>query len=190
MMKALIAAEKGHPMTETLKRWMMRSALTQQPIIGTWNARAITGHDAALLGALMYDAYHDTIDDEDETPEDTEHEIESVLDGKYGPPLEACSFLVEEQSRALGATIITDWSDERMGKKQPLLAFLMIHPDASGQGLGTFLLSKSINALLARGESELVLFVTVGNSAAQHIYQKLGFKVEEEFETYRGAKPE
>ncbi|HEU4782629.1 MAG TPA: GNAT family N-acetyltransferase, partial [Ktedonobacterales bacterium] len=64
------------------------------------------------------------------------------------------------------------------------------HPDASGQGLGTFLLSTSINALLARGESELVLFVTVGNSAAQHIYQKLGFEVEEEFEASHAIKPE
>jgi ribosomal protein S18 acetylase RimI-like enzyme len=92
---------------------------------------------------------------------------------------------VEDGVQALGATIITDWTDERTQQRQPLLAFLMVHPDASGQGLGTFLLSKSINALLAHGERELVLFVTVGNSAAQRVYQKLGFQVEEEFETDR-----
>lgn len=177
-------------MADTFKRWMMRNRLTQQPINGPWNARAITGHDAALLGMLMYDAYHDTIDDEGESLEDAVAEIEGTINGKYGPLLDSCSLLVEEDGRALGATIITDWSDERTGQKQPLLAFLMIHPDASGQGLGTFLLSKSINALLAQGESELVLFVTVGNSAAQHIYQKLGFEVEEEFEAYRTSKPE
>jgi GNAT superfamily N-acetyltransferase len=177
-------------MGETFTRWMMRNRLTQQPIVGSWDARAITRHDAALLGALMYDAYHDTIDDEGETPEDAVAEVEGVINGKYGPLLEACSLLVEEQGRALGATIITSWSDQRTGQRQPLLAFLMTHPDASGQGLGTFLLSKSINALLAQGESELVLFVTVGNSAAQHIYQKLGFEVEEEFEAYHNTRPE
>ena len=177
-------------MAETFKRWMMRNRLTQQPINGPWNARPVTERDAALLGALMYDAYHDTIDDEGERPEEAVAEIEGVFNGKYGPLLDSCSLLVEEEGRALGATIITDWSDERTGQKQPLLAFLMTHPDASGQGLGTFLLSKSINALLAQGESELVLFVTVGNSAAQHIYQKLGFEVEEEFEAYRTSKPE
>ncbi len=177
-------------MAETYKRWMMRNRLTQQPINGPWNARAITGRDATLLGALMYDAYHDTIDDEGETSEETVAEIEGVFNGKYGPLLDTCSLLVEEEGRALGATIITDWTDERIGQKQPLLAFLMTHPDASGQGLGTFLLSTSINALLARGESELVLFVTVGNSAAQHVYQKLGFEVEEEFEAYRTTRPE
>jgi ribosomal protein S18 acetylase RimI-like enzyme len=177
-------------MAETFKRWMMRNRLTQQPINGLWNARPVTDRDAALLGALMYDAYHDTIDDEGETQAEAVAEIDGTFNGKYGPLLDSCSLLVEEDGRALGATIITDWSDERTSKKQPLLAFLMTHPDASGQGLGTFLLSKSINALLAQGESELVLFVTVGNSAAQHIYQKLGFEVEEEFEAYRASKPE
>lgn len=177
-------------MGDTFKRWMMRNRLTRQPIVGSWNARAITKRDAALLGALMYDAYHDTIDDEGETPAEAVAEIEGTLNGKYGPPLDTCSLLVEEQGRALGATIITDWTDERTGHRQPLLAFLMTHPDAGGQGLGTFLLSKSINALLAQGETELVLFVTVGNSAAQHIYQKLGFEVEEEFEAYHNTRPE
>lgn len=177
-------------MPETFKRWMMRNRLTEQPIIGSWNARPVTKRDAALLGALMYDAYHDTIDDEGETPAEAVAEIEGTFNGKYGPLLDTCSLLVEEEGRALGATIITDWTDERTGHRQPLLAFLMTHPDASGQGLGTFLLSASINALLARGESELALFVTVGNSAAQHIYEKLGFEVEEEFEASRVIKPE
>jgi ribosomal protein S18 acetylase RimI-like enzyme len=176
-------------MAETLRRWMMRNSLAEQPVAGTWDARPITEHDGALLGTLMYDAYHDTIDDEGETPDDALAEIESVLNGKHGPLLGACSFVVVEQGHALGATVITDWTDDRSGKKQPLLAFLMTHPDASGQGIGTFLLSKSINALLLHGETDLVLFVTVGNSVAQHIYQKLGFEVEEEFETNR-IKPE
>jgi ribosomal protein S18 acetylase RimI-like enzyme len=172
-------------MAETFKRWMMRNRLAQQPVNGSWNARPVTQRDAALLGTLMYDAYHDTIEDEGETPDEALVEIESVLAGKHGPLLSASSFVVEDGGRALGATIITDWTNERTQHRQPLLAFLMVHPDTSGQGLGTFLLSTSINALLAHGERELVLFVTVGNSAAQRVYQKLGFAVEEEFETDR-----
>ena len=173
-------------MADTVKRWMMRHTLAQQPITGRWNARPITPQDAPLLGALMYDAYHDTIDDEGETPELALAEVEWVFRGKHGPMLFDCSFIIEEGGRALGATIVTDWRDERTGHRQPLLAFLMIRPEASGQGMGTDLLSRSINALLARGERELALFVTVGNSAAQHIYQKLGFTIEEEFESSRG----
>lgn len=172
-------------MPETVKRWMMRNILAERPVLGSWHARPVTHQDGPLLGALMFDAYHDTIDDEGETPTDAQVEIENVLGGQHGPLMSECSFVVEEDERALGATIITDWTDERTGKRQPLLAFLMTHPDAMGQGMATFLLSQSINALLAHGETELVLFVTVGNEAAQHIYQKLGFEVEEEFDTNR-----
>lgn len=175
-------------MPEMLKRWMMRNSLIKQPVTATWNARAISQRDGEVLGALMYDAYHDTIDDEGETPREAQTEIEATLNGKYGPFLGACSFMIEEQGRALGASIITDWTDERTGKRQPLLAFLMTAPEAMGRGMATYLLSKSINALLAAGERELVLFVTVDNEAAVHIYQKLGFAVEEEFETNR-VKP-
>ena len=172
-------------MPEQMMRWMMRHTLTEHPVAETWSARPISSQDGLLLGVLMYEAYHDTIDDEGETSDEAQAEIASILTGKHGPLLEPCSFVVEEGGRALGATIITNWTDERTGKRQPLLAFLMVHPDAAGQGMGTFLLSKSINALLAQGERELVLFVTVGNSAAQRIYQKLGFEVVEEFQTDR-----
>ena len=172
-------------MSDIVKRWKMRNALAAHPVAERWRARPITLRDGPLLGALMYDAYHGTIDDEGETPADAVAEIESVLRGKHGPLLGDSSLVIEEDGRALGATIITDWSDERTGTRQPLLAFLMVHPEASGQGMGTYLLSQSINALLAHGERELVLFVTVGNGAAQHIYQNLGFTVEEEFESSR-----
>lgn len=172
-------------MAEAVKRWMMRNHLAQLPVAGTWNARPVTQADSTMLGTLMYEAYQGTIDDEGETLAQAQAEIEDTLAGKYGPLMGMCSFLVEEQGRALGATIVTDWTNEQTGTRQPLLAFLMTHPDASGQGMATFLLSKTINALLAHSEQELVLFVTVGNSAAQHIYEKLGFQVEEEFETSR-----
>ncbi|HTK11726.1 MAG TPA: GNAT family N-acetyltransferase [Ktedonobacteraceae bacterium] len=172
-------------MSQTLKRWMMRQTLTAQPEISSWRARPISQQDGPLLGELVYAAYHNTIDDEGETPEEASQEIEDTLTGKYGPALLMCSFLVEEQGRALGASVLSAWTDKRTGRTQPLLCFIMTHPDARGKGMATFLLQKSINALLARGEQDVVLFVTVGNDAALHIYQKLGFQVEEEFETDR-----
>jgi ribosomal protein S18 acetylase RimI-like enzyme len=174
-------------MPDTVKRWKMRHILAEHPVAERWLVRPVTLEDGPLLGALMYDAYHDTIDDEGETPASAVAEIEGTLNGKYGPLLGACSFVIEEDGRALGATVITDWSDERTGERQPLLTFLMVRPEASGQGMGTYLLSRSVNALLAHSERELVLFVTVGNSAAQRVYQKLGFDVEEEFESNRPA---
>ncbi len=166
----------------------MRLALTEQPGIANWNAHPISRQDGPLLGKLTYDAYYGTIDYEGETLEETLQEIEATLTGKYGPLLANSSFFVAEHGRVLGASMVTDWTDERSGQKQPLLSFLMTDPAARGRGLATALLKKSINALLTQGEKELVLFVTVGNDAAQHIYQKLGFQVEEEFEINRIKK--
>lgn len=172
-------------MSQRLKRWMMRLALTEQQEASTWNARPISQHDVALLGELLYEAYRNTIDDEGETSGEALKEIEGTFAGTYGPVLTTCSFLIEEKERILATSVLTDWTNDQTGKKQPLLSFLMTHPDAKGKGIATFLLKQSINALLAQGEKELVLFVTVGNDAAQHIYQKLGFQIEEEFETDR-----
>jgi GNAT superfamily N-acetyltransferase len=176
-------------MSQNHKRWMMRhTLLIPQPTVSPWNFHPIISQqDALRLGQLMYDAYHGTIDDEGETPEEARTEIAATLAGKYGPLLTTSSFLIEieEQGRALAASVLTDWTNERTGTKHPLLAFLMTHPDAAGKGMATALLQKSINALRAHGQKDLVLFVTVGNSRAQHIYQKLGFQIEEEFETNR-----
>ena len=175
-------------MSHAVKRWMMRRTLTAEPISEVWDARSLSLQDTTPLGKLMYEAYHGTIDDEGETLEAATKEIQETVAGKYGPLLAKCSFLIEAQEepgRVLAASVITAWTDDQKGHTYPLLAFLMTHPDAKGKGMGTFLLKKSMNALLAEGETELVLFVTVGNHAAQHLYQKLDFQVEEEFETTR-----
>ena len=51
------------------------------------------------------------------------------------------------------------------------------HPDFKNQGMAAFLLKNSINALLAHGYKELYLVVTQGNLEAQHLYEKIGFRV-------------
>ncbi len=133
----------------------------------------ITHNDADLLGSLMFESYHNTIDDEGETPAEATEEIQQTLSGKYGPILETCSFLVEEQDRALSATIVSWWQ----GVQHPFLLFAMTDPQAQRQGLSRFLLKRSINALLAAGYSDLSLAVTIGNIPAQKLYESIGFQV-------------
>lgn len=136
------------------------------------DARNISNNDTHLLGSLMLNAYLDTIDYNGESLEDAVSEIQATINGKYGPFMDKCSFLIERDGKAISASIIT-WFDE---EKKPLLAFSMTHPDFKNQGLGTYLLKKSINALLEEGYRELYLVVTDGNKPALHLYEKLGFK--------------
>lgn len=149
----------------------MRLALVQQAVSTRWLARPIEHADIPALATLMFDAYRGTIDDEGGTGDDARAEVERTFDGTYGDLLHGCSFVVEDDGCMLAATLVTHWQDA------PLLAFVLTHPDAKGQGLATYLIRRSINGLLSQGYDELYLFVTEGNAPAQHIYGRLGFTV-------------
>ena len=154
------------------RRVKMKLLLEEQKVEKRWSCRSISEEDIPALGRLMLESYRDTIDYEGETIEDAISEIHGTLDGKYGPFLKDCSFVSEKKGQALAACVIT-WSEEL---KTPLLAFSMTHPDFKKQGLGTFLLKKSINALLVCGHKELHLVVTEGNLPAQRLYERIGFR--------------
>lgn len=146
--------------------------LERQEISEKWNARNISKGDTHILGSLMLNAYKGTIDYAGENIEDAISEIQASLNGKYGPFMDKCSFLIERDGKVISASIIT-WFDE---VKKPLLAFSMTHPNFKNQGFGTYLLKKSINALLDDGNHELYLVVTDGNMPAQHLFEKMGFQ--------------
>lgn len=154
-------------------RVKMKLRLKKQEFKRSWRCRNISAEDTRSLGVLMLRSYQGTIDYEGETQEAAISEIRETINGKYGPLLERCSFLVEEDEQAVSACIIT-WSEK---ENLPLLAFSMTHPDFKNQGMATFLLKKSINALLAQGYKELYLVVTEGNLDARHLYEKIGFQV-------------
>lgn len=128
--------------------------------------------DREALAALLSAAYAGTIDDEGETPEQALAEIDRTMGGAYGPYLGDCSFLVEAEGQPVAASLITGW------KEAPLVAFVMVAPPFQGRGLGELVLRQSMGALWERGEAELVLFVTDGNTPAQRLYARLGFAVQ------------
>ena len=120
----------------------------------------------------MLAAYRDTIDYDGESLEDALFQMRSLFQGKFGPFQDLSSFCIEQDGRLLSASIITMWEN------RPLVAFSMTRPESKNQGMATFLLKSSINALLTFGHKDLILVVTAGNEPAEHIYEKLGFKPE------------
>lgn len=153
----------------------MNLFLRKQEFEKLWNFRNISQRDINPLGVLMLESYKGTIDYEGETLEDAVAEVRATFNGKYGPLLEHCSFLIEdleEKGHILSATIVV-WSGQM---QHPLLAYTMTLPDSAHQGMATFLIKTSINALLTHGHRELYLVVTEGNTAALKLYEKLGFQ--------------
>jgi ribosomal protein S18 acetylase RimI-like enzyme len=156
----------------TRSRIRMKLHLRKQEINDTWNCKNISKKDIRALGVLMLEAYRHTIDYEGETLEDAVSEVEETMNGKYGPFLQKCSFVIEEGGEAHSASLVT-WSEEM---HMPLLAFSMTNPRFKNHGMAGFLLKKSINSLLEERSTDLYLVVTKGNDSAQHLYEKLGFQ--------------
>jgi ribosomal protein S18 acetylase RimI-like enzyme len=149
----------------------MQQALRWREPSGSWRARSIDPSDVPALGTLMLAAYRGTVDDEGETEADAVAEVERTLSGEYGPFQDDCSFAVDEGHRVLGASMISLWEGE------PILTFVVVHPDVKRRGLGTFLLATSGNALVRAGFAHLDLFVTEENEPAVSLYRKIGFRV-------------
>jgi 3-oxoadipate enol-lactonase len=155
---------------ERLKMKLVLHDQHEPRVEGLWPCRPITTDDIPALAQLVLDAYKGTIDDEGETPDEALKAIQDTFAGTSGRLLNECSFVIEERGQALACTLVT------LSHAQPLLAYVMTHPTAQNQGMGRFLIQKSIESLLARGYHELSLFVTKGNLPAQQLYDTLGFE--------------
>ncbi|MBB6097240.1 ribosomal protein S18 acetylase RimI-like enzyme [Deinobacterium chartae] len=156
----------------TVSRIAMRLALTPQPADSVLPVRPLRADDVPALGELMYAAYLNTVDYEPgSTAADAAFEVQRTLDGAYGRFLEAASFVAEADGRPVAAVLTTDWPPF----ERPLIAFMLTHPDYQRRGLARSLMNRVMNALLELGYPEVSLVVTVANTPALTLYQKMGF---------------
>jgi ribosomal protein S18 acetylase RimI-like enzyme len=132
--------------------------------------RPLVPADVPEVGRVLLAAYRGTVDDEGETEDDAIGEIERTTEGQYGPFLPAASFVVEDDDRIAGASLVSLVED------RPCLLYVVVHPDVQRRGLGGALISASGNALMVAGHRELDLFVTEANEPAVALYRKLGFE--------------
>jgi hypothetical protein len=150
----------------------MTMELRPQQADGSYETRTATKEDIPFLGQLMYNAYVGTIDYEGETLEEAVNEIAGLLDGKYGPFLSECSFVVTDKDCLASAVLVTWFKETEM----PLIAFAMTDPRFTNRGMSTFLLKMSINALVDQGYKQAFLVFTNGNHAIEKIVRKIGFE--------------
>ena len=150
----------------------MRLALTGQTPSGSWRSRSVGAADVDAIGALMLAAYRGTVDDEGESESDAVAEVGRTMDGEYGLFLPDCSFVVEhDEGRLVGASMVT------MVGSDPVIAYVVVHPEMKRRGIGAFLIAASGEALRLAGHARVDLFVTEANEPAMSLYRKLGFEV-------------
>jgi GNAT superfamily N-acetyltransferase len=140
--------------------------------VGAVFIRTLVDLDEEALARLMFDAYRGTIDDEGQSFEDAKAEVRRTFDGGYGEMIWDASFVAAERDGAGfdSASVVTLW------RGSPLLAFSMTQPAAQRRGLAFLAIAASMRALAARGHSKLSLVVTCGNTRAERLYEKLGFR--------------
>jgi len=155
-----------------MKRTPMTLQLETQAFDRAWPYREIQADDADDLAILLYAAFRGTIDDEGEPFSAAVSEIEKTMAGNHGRLLADCSFVIAENNFISSACLIS-WYEPA---KSPFVVFTMTHPESKMKGMARFLLKKSINALILRGDRQLTLIVTDGNDPAQYLYASLGFE--------------
>ena len=129
----------------------------------------ISTDDISGLSNSMLDAFRDTEDFEDETLEDLNEEIHSVIDSTFGIFISDASFQIKQNTEIASAILISLYEGTPLGSE------LFTKKKYMNLGMASSLLKNSINVLLKLGYENLALNVCPGNVGAVNLYKKIGF---------------
>ncbi len=132
-------------------------------------ARHPISQDNEELARLLLAAYAGTIDSEEETFEEALAEINRTTGGEYGPYMPEHSLVIQRDGRLVSATLVTAWQG------RPFIAYSMTTPDHQRCGLARQSLRNVMSSLHQAGHEKLSLVVTLANTHAHRLYEKLGF---------------
>lgn len=136
---------------------------------GAAGARAVRRDDAEPLARLMLEAYRGTVDDGGETLDDARAEVAKTLDGGYGRFDFGASEVIEREGEIVAGTIVTHYQG------LPMIAFSLTVPAWRRRGLARGGLLRAMARLADAGYERVQLAVTCGNTAAERLYESLGF---------------
>lgn len=143
--------------------------LTAEPAIDL-PVRHPSTDDAEALAVLMLDAYEGTIDaDGSETIDDARDEVGGYLSPERQPMLEH-SFVALAGDGAAAAVLVA------RHEGLPFIGYVMTAAEHKGRGLATALTQLTLTSLNAAGERRVHLWVTRGNTPAERMYERLGFR--------------
>lgn len=127
--------------------------------------------DAEALAGLMLDAYRGTIDFDDETLDDARAEVAGFLAGRNDPPMLECSRAAWFDGELAAACLAGWWA----AREAPLIAYCLTRAVDKGRGLGTWLLARTLDALVEAGHGAVWAVITDGNLPSQALFRGAGF---------------
>jgi ribosomal protein S18 acetylase RimI-like enzyme len=100
-----------------------------------------------------------------------------IIDGELGPSLKEASPAIVHTLEGNTEELVGFLLSIQQGIRTALIADVAVSPRARRLGLGRALLSRALRGLVARGFSEVGLWVTKNNVAACDLYKSAGFRV-------------
>lgn len=152
------------------RRFLLAAPVRPWPVQVDAHARPPVAADAEALARLMLDAYRGGVDDEGETPAQARAVVDQLFAGEFGPLLYSLSEVTERDGVLVAATLLT------LFEGGPFLAFTLTDPQWRRQGLAAAGLRRAFKRLADGDEPWLRLVVTQGNTAAEALYESLGFR--------------
>lgn len=156
-------------MTVGKSRITMTCKLEEQLFSATYLLKSITQQDITKVAATMLEAYEGTVDQQEETLQEAILEVEKIINDGYGPFIAEASYWIEMNDEAAAVICINLWNEK------PLITEIYTGKKFLHQGMASTLIRASMATLNRMGYDELTLNVTVENSNALHLYEKLGF---------------
>ena len=155
------------------KTYMHWDFTVRQPVVSRpptdLTIDAIQDADLPSIAHLMVDGYRGTIDYEGEDDAAALEELQDALGGSGGAALRP-AWLVGRGPDGVPASAIATIRWQGM----PLISYVFTAAAQKGRGYAGALVQRAAVALAESGETELALFVTVGNPA-RSLYDRLGF---------------
>lgn len=127
--------------------------------------RSPTREDLETLSQLMLDAYMGTIDYEGEGLDEAHDEVESYFEDA---PLLASSYIAFVDEAAASAILLSVWRGD------PLVGYVMTHPDYKNQGLAGVVLRAALQSLADARWAKAYAFITEGNTASEALFRSAG----------------
>lgn len=157
--------------TQQKRRATMQLELSHAPLTPRRDdVRNVMRADIADVGELMYDAYHQTVDDEGEDPEQWTSHTRDIVEGQYGAFLASASFITPPSPPFHSSTLVIE-----NAPRGAILAQVVTRRSQANRGYARRLITHSLTALAALDYERCFLEVTLSNANAVHLYRTLGF---------------
>lgn len=160
-------SKRGTPIAKT--RSAMSAPTLAEKVPAADGQRLLVASDGRAFGALLYHAYHGTVDDDGEVLQDGLDIGPGLLAEARENLIRPCSAGIWQVGQLVAAVLTITLNDDHW------IDPIIVHPDFKRHGLGTHLMRWASSALHTMSVEKLRLAVTDSNEPALALYQKLGY---------------